>query len=187
MLFAAACGAGQTTGASHRIGAKIDEVVGRYENVALGDRERMVLADYHGRYKVTDHVVGGFAPDTLPSDSDRVVALGNGLQITFVRGRVAAMVISDRGASTRRGIAVGGPMRSVTTAYVAACRTENRGAEFTQLAECEAKIAPQRYVIWTGDPILAATLSTEPVNAPTCSRSPATNTRRGACLRRQHA
>ena len=71
--------------------------------------------------------------------------------------------ITEPGAATREGVAVGDPQAAVESLYPdATCGTAG-GGEWEEYPACSLKVAPKRYVWFGGDPITTIAIAVVPL------------------------
>ena len=78
-------------------------------------------------------------------------------------GSVYAFIITDPRAETTRGVRIGDPLAKARSRYPELrCTEANAGSEYPQFPTCVGRVAPNRYLGLSQNPIRTITLMTVP-------------------------
>jgi streptogramin lyase len=155
-------------------GGPIDELAGTYKGVGIGDtaaRVREVLGR-PGKWSTreaihpldVDFLSVSYGPSftfqkvelTLPGG--RVLRYGDVFfypcaRRTRCRGKVAAFEVNAPGTRTVGGVGIGDRLRAARSRYRLKCFTPSGRSEYVEYPSCEGRIAPNRYIYFSNDPI----------------------------------
>jgi hypothetical protein len=85
-------------------------------------------------------------------------------QVTFIMdgGRVCDFIVTEAGAATNRGVAIGDQLEDSEAAYSdIKCGIANEGSEYPQFPYCAGYLGPRRFIWFGGDPIDTIQMNTE--------------------------
>lgn len=100
-------------------------------------------------------------PPFLPADTPADFVYPD-LDLTFVHDRVASMSVFGEGAATTRGASVGSALREVPALYAHVRCRPGRGGSQPEDPGCQVAFGRQRYLYFSGDPIVLIAVSTLP-------------------------
>jgi hypothetical protein len=169
------CGGSERPAAPER--RTIDEEAGRYRGVGVGD-SRADVKRVFGALK-PDQGAGGYTPldesDFYGPSSMSTPAPCRGPAATTqlmryprvvfatCRGRIHNLLVTERGAATRRGVSVGEPLDEARDAYPGLRCGDAGGGEADEYPYCTGRVGPGRYAWFGNDPIHSITLADGPM------------------------
>jgi hypothetical protein len=154
---------------------RIDELAGTYRGVGIRDSMRAVRRIF-GEQRPMNPLGEPMTPLVTADDPYRgPTAMGFGPNdafgptlryghVAFVfKGRrgVGAFEVTEPGAQTLRGVAIGDPLERVRLVYPSfRCEDANERTEYESYPACTGRVARSRHLWFGGDPITTITLST---------------------------
>ena len=168
-IAVAACGSDGNRRAAEQRSYRLDEVRGAFRGVALGDRERRVVAQFSpdrpvraepvsrlGSDDWSDGVPGTFSSSPRKaSPHDRTGVLRYwGMSFVTNNGRVYVIMSSLRRTRALRGVGVGDPLQNVRRAYPGLdCDTATDAHGAPTFPYCGGRLQAGRYLYFGGDPV----------------------------------
>jgi hypothetical protein len=150
---------------------RIDVHAGTFAGVGIGDTPNRMHDVLGERAPASEGEPAH--PTGAPELFDGPTAFGGGRpffryeSVTYFvdrRGEIAYVMVTAPGSRTERGVAIGDDLSAARRAYPELrCGTANEGSEYRTYPACAARVEPDRWVWFGGDPIANITLGNGPL------------------------
>jgi hypothetical protein len=158
----------------------VDALRGTYRGIGLGNRPARVRSVF-GKPARFDPSAGiaptdtslekiGGPPQIIPprrdgaSSATELLMRYKGVSFLARNNRVYALLVSKDGVQTTDGVGIGSPLSDVEARYGnALCATATEAHGQGDFDYCEVNLAPDRYVLFSKDPIRSIAIATRPM------------------------